>query len=133
MNNIVCPNCGSVNNGGAQYCVKCGTSLVDNQNSGVAQSSGPTGHLTIERKDSFWGIAVSLTVSIGNNSYQLPNGGKLDFELIPGTYPVSYKVWCRSLKTVNVVITPMCQNRIYFTPDLLLGGFKIKEKESKLQ
>lgn len=132
MNNGVCPNCNNVNAPGAKFCAKCGTVLGGNNGPQVATSVEGTGHLIIERKDSFWGCAVAATIGIGGNSYQLPNGGKIEMDLVPGTYQVTYKVWSRSLKTVEVIITSSCMCRVYLVPDLLLGGFKLS-KESKLQ
>lgn len=132
MNNGICPNCNNVNAPGAKFCAKCGTALGDSNVQQGVPSTGGTGHLIIERKDSFWGCAVPVTIGIGGYSYQLQNGGKIEMDLNPGTYQVTYKVWSRSLKTVDVVITPSCMCRVYLVPDLLLGGFKLS-KESKLQ
>ncbi len=131
-NNVVCPNCNYANPIGAKFCSKCGGSLELNQVTKLVQEYATTGHLVIERKKSFWGCAISLKIEIAGNSYDLSNGSKLEFDLVPGVYSISYKVWCRRLKTVDVNMTSAGNARIYFVPDLLFGGFKVS-KESKLQ
>ncbi len=131
MNNGVCPNCNNVNSEGAKFCAKCGA-VLDGGSAQQAFSTEGTGHLTVERKNSFWGCAVPLRIGVGGYEYDLSSGGKLEMDLAPGNYQVTYKVWSRSLKTVNVLVTPSCMLRVYLVPDLLLGGFKLS-KDSKLQ
>lgn len=125
MNN--CPNCGNPISGNINFCDKCGYQLVQIT---PAQTSD-TGHLHIVRKKSFYGCAVSLSVTINNVDYKLNNGDELNFDLQPGRYVITYKVWCRRRKEVTIDVVAGGNYLMEFVNDYLWGGFKLS-KDSKL-
>lgn len=87
--------------------------------------------LTITRINSFAGVAVKIALTVDGYQYDLANNSTLSFNLTPGNHVITYKVWCRRLKTVNINAVPGNNYSIIFKPDLLWGGFKISN-DSKL-
>lgn len=122
-----CPNCGLDLVAGANFCDKCGASL----NPTTQVNNAGTGHLLIKRKSSFYGFAVSISVNINNLDYSLGNGDELNFDLLPGRYVITYKVWCRRKKEVTIDVVSGGNYYIEFVNDYLWGGFKLS-KNSKL-
>ena len=132
-----CTNCGSPVNG--QFCNNCGTPVggqvapVQQPVQPIAPQSDPNnGTLVVNRKNSFVGIAINIAMTLDGQPFQLSNGQQLAYSLVPGVHTVTYKVWCRRKKTVEVNVVAGGQYLIDFTPDWLWGGFKLS-KNSKLQ
>ncbi len=119
-----CPNCGEDIVENTSFCEKCGTQL----NQKIEQGQTGTGHLLISRKKSFYGCAISLSVTINNVDYKLNNGENLNFDLQPGRYSITYKVWNRRKKEVTIDVAQDGNYFIEFVNDYLWGGFKISKK-----
>ena len=128
MNNF-CTQCGA-NNVGGNFCVTCG-SPINNQ---VAQQpvQTNTGQLILMRKGAVMGFAIDIHITINGVSYKLSAGNSITLDLAPGSYQISYKVWCRREKTITINIVAGNNYLVDFVYDPLWGGFKIG-KESKLQ
>lgn len=121
-----CSNCGNKINPNAKFCDQCGAEIkqVDNLLE--------PGHLVLNRKKGFYGVAIGIIVTVNNVEYRLDNGDKFTIELAPGIYNVTYKVWCRRKKEVTVEVASGEEYLIDFVNDYLWGGFKIG-KNSKLK
>lgn len=132
-NSVVCPNCNYANQLGATVCSNCGGSLEINQVTRLVQEYATTGHLGLERKKSFWGGAMTLKITVAGADYVLKNGDKLDLDLAPGIYPVTYKSLWHKLKKVDVSITSAGKFNLYFVPGLMFGAIKLDMKKSKIQ
>lgn len=126
---MYCQKCGSVVNGA--YCSNCGNPVSSMP---IAQSDTQTnnGILVINRKNSFFGIAVNIGITIDGNPYQLSNNQQLSFALTPGVHTITYKSWCRRTKTVEINVVAGGNYLLDFVVDFLWGGFKLSKK-SKLQ
>ncbi len=122
-----CPNCNSDLTAGSNFCEKCGASVT----STTQPNNSSTGHLLVRRKKSFYGFAVAISVTINNIEYTLNNGDELNFDLLPGRYIITYKVWCRRKKEVTIDVVSNGNYYIEFVNDYLWGGFKLS-KNSKL-
>ena len=83
--------------------------------------------LSVVRPNSFIGSAVKIDITIDNYPYQLANDKTLTFNLVPGHHVITYKVWCRRLKTVEIDAVAGKSYSIIFKPDLLWGGFKLSK------
>ena len=125
-----CNSCGSPVNG--QFCNNCGSPVGAPVQQVVSQVGTNNGTLVINRKRSFVGVAVNIAMTLDGQPFQLCNGQQLAYTLTPGMHVITYKVWCRRKKTVEVNVVAGGQYLIDFVPDLLWGGFKLS-KESKLQ
>ncbi len=125
MNN--CPNCGNPIVNSSNFCKKCGIQL----NQSTQTNTSETGHLSISRKKSFYGCAISLSVVINNSDYKMNSGDVLKFDLQPGRYIIAYKVWCRRQKEITIDVVAGGTYFVEFVNDYLWGGFKIS-KNSKL-
>lgn len=90
------------------------------------------GTLVINRKNSFIGCAVNIEMTLDGQPFQLSNGQQLIYSLVPGIHTITYKLWCRREKTVQINVVAGGQYLIDFTADWLWGGFKLS-KNSKLQ
>lgn len=121
-----CPKCGNKLNPNAKYCEQCGTGIIQ-----VSDSPIP-GHLVLNRKKSFYGVAIGIIVTINNVEYRLDNGDNFTITLAPGTYTLTYKVWCRRKKEVIVEVESGGEYLLDFVNDYLWGGFKVG-KNSKLK
>lgn len=120
---MFCSNCGAFA-GMNNFCENCGSKVTDNiENTGI---------LTITRPNRFVGVAVGIEIYIDNKSYtNIKNNSKIELRLPEGKHTISYKVWCRSLKTIELNIIRGNNYELIFTPDYILGGFKIN-KNSRL-
>lgn len=125
MNNNFCPECGKPIMPNQNFCNYCGFSV--NQNN-VVNNNQTTGKLIINRNKKFYGFAVSLTIEINGYSYSLVNGGRLEFDLAPGVYNVTWKFWCRRDKSVQINVLPGNWYLVDFRPDYFWGGFKLTDR-----
>ena len=71
-------------------------------------------------------------MTLDGQPFQLSNGQQLIYSLVPGIHTITYKLWCRREKTVQINVVAGGQYLIDFTADWLWGGFKLS-KNSKLQ
>lgn len=139
---MFCPKCGTQNNGG-NFCIACGNPLnIDKQaqiSSGnqiafnqTNQNNIATGQLILRRNGKVMGFAIDIHITINGVPYKLKAGDNLTFNLSPGNYQITYKVWCRREKAVSINVIPGNYYILDFVYDPLWGGFKLG-KESKLQ
>ncbi len=98
----------------------------------VAPTDGNNGVVVIKRKNSFVGIAINIDLTLDGYPYKISNDQTMSFTLTPGVHTITYKVWCRRLKTVQINAVPGGNYFIEFTPDWLWGGFKLS-KNSRIQ
>ncbi len=120
---MFCTKCGKEVNG--EFCEHCGNQIGVNSGN-VSQVVNDSQHnLVIKRKGSFLGCGININLTINGNSYYLSNGQELFFTLVPGENVITYKVWCRRLKTINLNVEAGKSYIINFVPDLLWGGFKV--------
>lgn len=101
-------------------------------NQPVQQGNNGTGVLVINRIKSFVGMAIDINLTLDGQPFKMSNGTQVSYNLVPGVHTVTYKVWCRREKTVQVNVVAGGQYLIDFTPDFLWGGFKLSSN-SKLQ
>ena len=132
---LKCNKCGSVVT--EMFCNNCGTP-VNSQSENlsniqeVSMQSNNNGLLVVNRKNSFVGIDVNIAMTIDGSPFQLCNNQQFSFSLTPGVHTITYKVWCRRTKTVQINVVPGGNYLIDFVADWLWGGFKLS-KNSKLQ
>lgn len=124
MNNF-CNNCGNPITSG-KFCTNCGAPIS------TTNILANTGHLSIKRKGQIMGFAVNVHVKINEVPYELGAGQKIDLDLAPGTYRITYKIWCRREKEVIINIVAGNNYLIDLVYDPLWGGFKLGAN-SKLQ
>jgi hypothetical protein len=128
---MFCSNCGNPLNGGV--CNICGGDLNSNQESVQTVNQGNVGGtLLVKRPNSFIGIAINIDLTIDGYAYKVANDQQLTFNLTPGVHTITYKVWCRRLKTVQLNVVAGGNYYLEFAVDWLWGGFKLS-KNCKLQ
>jgi len=131
---MYCMKCGNEIVGNDKFCPKCGSSIEQSNSNVINNTNVNTNNvvntadvavLKVERKSSFWGFAVQVDIQVDGVSYNLGAGEAFLVNLTPGKHVVTYKVWCRSLKTIEINAVA---GKNYYLPlviDLILGGFKI--------
>ena len=129
---MFCSNCGNPLNGGV--CNVCSGALNNAQGATVVpvNQNNTGGTLLVKRPNSFIGIAINIDLTIDGYAYKLGNDQQLAFTLTPGVHTITYKVWCRRLKTVQVNVVAGGNYFLEFAVDWLWGGFKLS-KNCKLQ
>lgn len=130
MNYNMCPKCGGQVLSNQNFCNYCGAPMnnVNVQNTNMNNNVATTGKLYITRISSFYGCAVKMTIYINGVAYPLENGGKIDLDLMPGTYNITWRFWCRRDKNVVINVTPGNWYQLEFKPDYLWGGFKLSDR-----
>lgn len=129
MNYNMCPNCGGQVLSNQNFCNYCGSPMNNgiNQNmNGNMQVS--TGKLFINRVNNFYGCAAKLTIYINGCAYSLANGSRIELDLVPGVYTITWRFWCRRDKTVQINVVPGNWYQLEFKPDYLWGGFKLSDR-----
>lgn len=138
MNNGICPKCGGQVLNNQHFCSYCGyqisytnnninNDINNNINNNISNNTS-TGKLIITREKNFYGCAARLTILINGYSYSLSNGGRLEFDLAPGVYNITWKFWCRRDKSVQINIMPGNWYSLEFKPDYFWGGFKLTDR-----
>jgi len=128
MNNGVCSKCGGQVLNNQNFCNYCGNAINNTNISNMNNNISATGKLIITRAKNFYGMAVNLTIIINGYSYSLSNNGRLEFDLVPGVYNITWKFWCRRDKSVQINVMPGNWYCLDFKPDYLWGGFKLTDK-----
>jgi hypothetical protein len=132
MNYNVCPKCGGQVLNNQNFCNYCGTPINNlnnqNMNNQVMNNMPTTGKLFISRVNNFYGCAVKLTIYINGCAYSLENGGRIDLDLVPGVYNITWRFWCRRDKNVQINVMPGNWYQLEFKPDYLWGGFKLSDR-----
>ena len=142
---MFCTNCGCQNTSG-NFCVQCGAPLNNVQQPAMVNQpvqpqvpiqqpmgqNGTMGQLVLKRDSALIGFAVDIHITVNGAPYQLSAGKSVVLDLVPGTYRITYKVWCRKEKEVIINVFAGNQYILDFVYDALWGGFKLG-KYSKLQ
>jgi len=126
---MYCIKCGALVEG--NFCSKCGTPVNKEDSQQVSKEGSQSkeindmGMLKVERKSSFWGWAVKVDITIDGSLYYLGSGDNFQVALVPGHHVITYKVWCRSLQTLELDVGA---GKNYYLPleiDFWRGGFKV--------
>ena len=125
MNYNMCPNCGGQVLSNQNFCNYCGSPMNNGMNGNMQAS---TGKLFINRVNNFYGCAVKLTIYINGCAYSVENGGRIELDLVPGVYTITWRFWCRRDKTVQINVVPGNWYQLEFKPDYLWGGFKLSDR-----
>lgn len=57
-------------------------------------------------KSTVMGFAINIHITINGVNYKLTAGKSMTLNLLPGTYQISYKVWCRRKKQLQLILLP---------------------------
>lgn len=123
MNNGVCPRCGGQVLNNQNFCNYCGNPVSNGNN-----MAPTTGKLIISRVNNFYGFAANLTIYINGCCYALSNNGRLEFDLAPGVYNITWRFWCRRDKSMQLNVMPGNWYQLEFKPDYFWGGFKLTDR-----
>lgn len=124
---MFCTKCGSKIKDDSTFCEHCG-----NKVNGVNENNSSQGSILFRRNNSFVGVIIGISIYIDGNLWkELRNSCDLEIKLPSGRHAISYKVWCRRMKTVEIDIKAGESYYFNFVPDYLWGGFKLG-KDSKL-
>lgn len=115
---MFCSNCGNKLESDALFCGECGSKVLGDYN------------LIVSRPGTVMGFAVSLHVEVADKSFDLNAGNSVNLKLEPGTYKLTYKIWCRRLQSVDVVIEEGKISSVIFEYDALWGGFKVSKSSN---
>jgi len=122
MNNK-CLRCGNMIMNGQNFCTGCGMPVNN-----IVSSNPGVGKLILSREKNLYGFAVNLTVLINGCYYFLGNGYRLELDLLPGTYNITWKFWCRRDKSIQLNVMAGGIYCVDFRPDYFWGGFKLSNR-----